>query len=176
MVFTRLSPRKRRSQLQVIKDKQVIEDNWTRFEPGDDDAALPEGDIIVPLAYWQARREELLGREGKVAVCINGDDELSDIESELDGFELIAIEFPVFRDGRGYSMARALRQRHNFQGDIRAVGEVLRDQLYFMQRVGISSYQLKDGKDPQDALKGFTEFSVRYQGAVDNGEAIYSRR
>ncbi len=176
MVFTRRSPKKRRSPLQVIKDNQVVEDNWTRFETDDTEAALPEGDVIVPLAYWKARRDELMATGNRIAVCINGDDELDDIVPELDKLELLAIEFPVFRDGRGYSMARALRQRHNFQGDIRAVGEVLRDQLYFMQRVGISSYQLKDGKDPQDALKGFTEFSVRYQGAVDNNEAIYGRR
>ena len=162
--------------MQVIKDSSVIEDSWLRFEPEDNEAPLPQGDVIVPLSYWLARQEELAAREGSVSVCINGDDELTDIAPFIDQFELIAIEFPVFRDGRGYSLARALRQRYEFQGDIRAVGDVLRDQLYFMQRCGISSYQLKKGKDPQEALKGFADFSIRYQGAVDTPETIYRRR
>lgn len=162
--------------MQVIKRNEVVNDGWTRIEQDAVDEGLPDADLIVPLAYWQSHREELLQRGSKVAVCINGDDELAEIEADLGEFELIAVEFPLFKDGRAYSLARALRQRYGYEGDIRAVGDVLRDQLYFMQRCGISSFQLKEGKDAEDALKGLSDFSVKYQSAVDGAQPIYRQR
>lgn len=162
--------------MQVIKGHEITTDSWTRLEAGDLDNALPDGDLIVPLSFWRSAREQLLEREGRVAICLNGEDEIDEIKDDLSNFELIAIEFPVFRDGRGYSLARALRQRYGYEGDIRAVGDVLRDQLFFMQRCGITSYVIKEGKDWQDALRGFSDFSVRYQGATDGIDPIYRQR
>jgi len=167
--------------LQVIKDKQIVEDSWQRLIEVDDDQALPvgdlpEGDIIVPFKYWQAHQQALQERAGKLAVCLDGDDETEEVAKQSAQFELIALNFPAFTDGRSYSHARLLRERYGYQGELRAVGDVLRDQLFFMQRCGIDSYQLREDKDIEDALNAFDEFSVKYQTAADGAEPIYKYR
>lgn len=95
----------------------------------------------------------------------------------LDDFpELIALDFPAFKDGRCYSHARLLRERYDYQGELRAVGDVLRDQLFFMKRCGIDSFQLRSDKDMEDALNAFNDFSVKYQTAADGAPPIYDVR
>ena len=162
--------------MQVIKDKQIVEDSWQRLIEVDDDQVLPEGDLIIPFKYWQAHQQELQERAGKFAVCLDGDDETEEVAKYIAQFELIALNFPAFTDGRSYSHARLLRERYGYQGELRAVGDVLRDQLFFMQRCGIDSYQLREDKDIEDALNAFDDFSVKYQTAADGAEPIYKLR
>lgn len=162
--------------MRVIKDNKVVDDSWLRIEEADFERALPEANVIVPFSYWQAHRAELMQRQGRLGVCVNGDDETEDVAKDLSHFDIIALDFPVFRDGRGYSHARILRDHYNYQGDIRAVGEVLRDQLFFMQRCGITSFHLREGKDIEDAMKGLSDFSVKYQTAADNAVPVYKQR
>ncbi len=164
--------------MRVIKDNKVIDDSWRLLQATEieDKETLPEGDVIVPFGYWQAHRAELLARQGRIGVCINGDDETEEVAKDVSHFDLIAVEFPVFKDGRGYSHARILRDHHGYMGDIRAVGDVLRDQLFFMQRCGITSFHLREDKDIEDAMKGLSEFSVKYQSAADGAEPIYKQR
>lgn len=162
--------------LRIIKDNRIIKDHWQRLATVEPDQAIPADDIIMPFPYWKEHRQSLLDHPGKIAVCLNGDDRIEDIANHLDQFELIALEFPVFRDGRCYSHARLLRDRYRYQGEIRAVGEVLRDQLFYMKRCGIDAFQLRDDKDFEDALKSFRDFSVTYQTAADGAPPIYKRR
>jgi uncharacterized protein (DUF934 family) len=162
--------------LRVIKDNQVIDDGWVRIATVEPGQAVPEGDLILPYRYWKANREVLAGRTGKTAVCLDGDDRVQDIAGDLDRFELIALEFPKFRDGRCYSHARLLRDRYHYKGDIRAVGDVLRDQLFFMKRCGISSFYLRDDKDINAALAAFQDFTVKYQTAADGALPVYKLR
>ncbi len=162
--------------MRVIKDKIIIEDDWHRIDDADINDDLPDGDIIVPFSYWQAHRSELLERKGQLGVCVNGDDETEEIAQDLNHFDLIALDFPVFKDGRGYSHARILRDHHGYEGDIRAVGDVLRDQLFFMQRCGISSFHLREDKNIEDAVKGLSDFSVKYQTAADGALPVYKQR
>ena len=162
--------------MQVIKDQKIIEDSWERLPDLAVDANIPAGDIIVPFTFWLAHKEELLERDGKLGVCINGDDDTQEVAKYIEHFDLIALDFPVFVDGRSYSHARLLRDRYNYKGELRAVGDVLRDQLFFMQRCGIDSFQLREDKDMQDALKAFSELSVKYQTAADGAEPVYKYR
>ena len=162
--------------MRVIKSGRVVEDSWQRIAAPDALQALPEGDLILPLVYWRANGELLAGHNGKVAVCLNGDDSLDDVAGSLDRFELVALEFPGFTDGRSYSHARLLRDRFGYRGEIRAVGEVLRDQLFFMQRCGIDSFHVREDKDAEDALKGLSDFSVKYQTAADGAPPVYKLR
>ena len=162
--------------MRVIKSGAVVEDGWQRIADPDTLQALPEGDLIVPLVYWRANRELLTRHNGKVAVCLNGDDSLDDIADSLDQFELVALAFPKFTDGRSYSHARLLRDRFDYRGEIRAVGDVLRDQLFFMQRCGVDSFQVREDKDMDDALKGLSGFSVKYQTAADGAAPVYRLR
>lgn len=162
--------------MRVIKNGRVLEDDWQRIAEPDPGQPLPEGDLIVPLDYWRNNREPLARHSGRIAVCLNGDDSLDDFSDSLDQFELVALEFPKFTDGRSYSHARLLRDRFGYRGEIRAVGEVLRDQLFFMQRCGLDSYQVREDKDAEDALKGLSDFSVRYQTAADGTPPVYKLR
>ncbi len=162
--------------MRVIKHGTVLEDTWQRAVAPAPEQPLPDGDWIVPLDYWLGHREALSRHNGKLAVCLNGADSLEDLSGSLELFELVALEFPKFTDGRSYSHARLLRERHGYRGELRAVGEVLRDQLFFMQRCGIDAFQLPDGKDGQDALLGLSDFSVKYQGAADGAPPVYELR
>ena len=160
--------------MRVIKSGQVITDRWERLtEPA---LPLPAGDLILPFAFWQAHQDALAGRAGKIAVCLKGDDDLEALADFLPLFEMIALEFPNFKDGRGYSHARLLRERFGFRGELRAVGDVLRDQLFFMGRCGIDAFQVRKDKDAEDALKGLSGFTVKYQTAADGEPPIYKTR
>lgn len=162
--------------MRVIKNKQILDDEWQLLADLADDAALPDGKVIVPWSYWLAHRDELRKPGTKYAVLINGDIETEGVADDLQYFELIALDFPVFTDGRSYSHARLLRDRFHYTGELRAVGDVLRDQLFFMQRCGIDSYQLRADKNIDDALTAFDDFTVKYQTAADQAEPIYKVR
>ena len=154
----------------------MLEDSWQRLTTLEQDTVLADGDWIIPLNYWCVNRERLLGHKGKIAVCLNGDDDLEALSDSVGLLELIALEFPKFTDGRCYSYARLLRDRFAYHGEIRAVGDVLRDQLFFMQRCGIDSFRLREDKDAEDALKGLSDFTVNYQTASDEALPVYKLR
>ena len=162
--------------MRVIKAGKVLEDSWQRLPALEQQQSLPDGDWIIPLDYWRDNQDRLSRHKGKIAVCLNGDDSLEDLSDSLGLFELIALEFPKFTDGRSYSHARLLRDRFGYRGEIRALGDVLRDQLFFMQRCGIDSFHLREDKDPEDALKGLSDFTVKYQTAADGALPVYKHR
>src|SRR5690606_7355193 len=111
----------RRSSMPLLKDGKIVEDRWV---PLVDDAASPQGDIIVTLEQWQAGRERLRGHNGRLGLRLRSDQPPSQLGDDLQHFALIALEFPRFGDGRAYSYARLLRERHGFRGELRAVGNV----------------------------------------------------
>ncbi|MDR1996338.1 DUF934 domain-containing protein [Azonexus sp.] len=167
--------------VQLIKDHAIQADTWQTFALAEDQyaemAPLPAGDTIFPLVVWQARQAEISERGGRIGLLLQPGERVEDIANDLVHFSLIAINFPKFVDGRGYSTASLLRQRYNFQGELRAVGEVLHDQLFFMRRVGFDSYQLKDGKDATQALAaGFSPFSDSYQASTSQPQPYFRRR
>jgi uncharacterized protein (DUF934 family) len=162
--------------VRVIKDNQIIEDNWTRVDTVEAEQVLPDGDIIVPFSYWKQNRDALKGRAGNLAVCLNGDDRVEELAADLGQFSLVALDFPAFKDGRCYSHARLMRDRYGFKGDLRAVGDVLRDQLFYLKRCGFSSFFIRHDKDINDALKAFNDFSVKYQTAADGALPVYRLR
>ena len=162
--------------MRVIKDKKVSEDNWSLVREIEDSAPVPAGNVILPFSYWQLNGEALLKQNSPHAVWIDGDIEIEDMLGDLEHFSIIGLDFPAFKDGRSYSYARLLRDRYAYKGDLRAIGDVLRDQLFFMHRCGIDSYQLREDKDVEDALKGFDDFTVRYQTAADGAIPVYKQR
>ena len=163
-------------QLRVIKDNRVLEDNWQWLGKIEENQVIPDGDVILPYRYWKENRAALTDRTGNIAVCINGDDGIADIAAFIDQFSLIALEFPAFKDGRCYSHARLLRDRYHFKGDLRALGDVLRDQLFFMKRCGISSFAIRKDKDIEDALNALKDFTITYQTAADGAPPVYKIR
>ena len=166
---------------QLIKNGAVAVDPWKvlKINEGEtpESLALPEGDILFPLAVWQARKAEIVSCHKRIGLLLQPDDRVEDIAADLDYFVVIAIDFPKFVDGRGYSSASLLRQRYHYQGELRAVGDVLHDQLFFMQRVGFDSYELKDGKSVDYAIEaGFSPFGDAYQASTSQPQPHFRRR
>jgi uncharacterized protein (DUF934 family) len=131
-------------------------------------AGIPAGgSIIVSLDQWLANLDSLIARRDPFGIRLRSDQHPEIIADDLDHLAVIALEFPSFRDGRAYSHARLLRERWGFRGELRAVGDVLPDQLHFMQRVGFNAFEIRSA----DALRAWrtatSEFSVWYQATGD---------
>jgi uncharacterized protein (DUF934 family) len=163
---------------QIIKNKEIVADDWRvlRLDETEspDTVVVPEGKIIVPLPVWQAQRAQLLGREA-IGVWIGADERPEDIRADLDQFAVIAVNFPKFTDGRGMSIAYNLRRRLGYDGELRAIGDVLRDQLFSMHRVGFDAYAPRPDRNIEDALKGLFVFSEVYQASVDQKQPLFRR-
>lgn len=158
----------------IIKDRAIVEDTFTLVS---DAGQLPaSGDILVDIAILDEVQSELSNRKGKVGIKVTGDVEPELLANHLGNVDLIAIEFPVFRDGRGYSLARILRERLGYQGELRACGDVLRDQLFYMQRCGFNSFEPREDRCIEDALNGLSDFTVTYQADANEKRPIYQRR
>jgi uncharacterized protein (DUF934 family) len=149
----------------LIREGEVIADPW--FHAGDDDP-LPDGrPVAVPLARWRREREGLLARGTPLGVCLASEELAPEIGDDARLLALIVVGFASFRDGRPYSTARLLRERYGFRGELRARGDVLRDQLLFMQRCGFDAFDI-DGDDAAAAWRrATTEISHVYQPAAD---------
>ena len=164
----------------IIKNGSIADDAWTilKLSEGEtpESVTLPEQNAIVPLPVWQARKDELIGRGQPVGVWLDSHEEPEAIAADLDRFSVVAVNFPKFADGRGYSIARLLRERYGYAGELRSIGDVLQDQLYFMKRCGFDAYAVRADKDIEAALAGLTDFSEPYQTAVDQPQPLFRRR
>lgn len=126
--------------------------------------------VFTPLAEWLAAEPR-----GDAVFLANTDDPLV-LAEHVGAIDAIAVEFPKPTDGRGFSIARLLRDRVGFRGELRAVGAVAHDQLNFMRRCGFDTFDLRDGEDPAACLRAFSEMSVVYQGAADDPRPLFRRR
>jgi uncharacterized protein (DUF934 family) len=164
---------------QIIKGREVVADDWSvlRLDEGDvpESVEVPAGKVIVPLKVWQAQRDTLLARAGQIGIWFASDELAASVKEDLDKFALIAVDFPKFSDGRGYSIAFNLRKRLGYTGELRAIGDVLRDQLFQMQRCGFDAYATRQDRSIHDALKGLTVFSETYQASVDQPLPLFRR-
>ena len=154
----------------LIKGETLAADSWQLLEGGTarwlsvaEDGFVrdfpQQADLIVPLALLKVRGAELFERAGRTGVVLEPEEDPAILAGELDRIALISVRFPKFADGRGYTIARLLRERYGYRGELRAVGDVLRDQLLFMKRSGFDSFSLRDDQDPDEALAAFRELS-----------------
>jgi uncharacterized protein (DUF934 family) len=158
--------------MQIIKDREVVEDSWQHLA---DDADIVSGDITVSFARWVEQKDVLAAQKGRLGIRVSGEDNLEDIVADLDKFALVVVLFPAFTDGRGYSKARLLRDRYGYEGEIRAHGDVLHDQLYYMTQCGINSFELANSNRLTEALAAFDDFSENYQTTVAKPDPLYRR-
>lgn len=152
----------------LIKNGAVIEDAWQvlREIP---ESGLPNGKIIVPLNYWLEHRDNLRVRsegEEKVGVWLASDQPPAPLADDLAILPVIAIDFPLFTDGRGFSYGRTLREHFKYQGEVRAIGQFIRDQLYYLSRCGFDAYAIET-TEPEKAIESLNDFSSSYSAAVD---------
>ncbi|MBK7356317.1 MAG: DUF934 domain-containing protein [Propionivibrio sp.] len=164
----------------IIKNGQIIDDDWQILKlDGEQTAASlawPDGNIMVPMTAWLERKAEILSRGKRPGVWLDSHEDVEAIAGDLEHFVVIGLNFPKFTDGRAYSTARLLRERYAYRGEIRAIGDVLQDQLFYMKRCGIDAFALREGKDIEAALSGLRVFSETYQAAVDQPQPLFRRR
>jgi uncharacterized protein (DUF934 family) len=125
------------------------------------------GAVIVSLEQWKTKRDELTSRGTPLGIRLHSDQPPELIAADLQYFAVVALEFPKFRDGRAYSYARLLRERYGFTGELRAVGEVLLEQLFFMLRTGFDAFDIQSADPLKDYRTALADFSVWYQPAAD---------
>ena len=145
----------------------VADDPWALVR--ELDGKLPDGSLILPLTRW-------LQDPAQQAVWLGPDDEVECLKPWFNSLPLIALDFPSFRDGRGYSQAYLLRTRLGWTGELRAVGDVLRDQLSHMRQCGFDSFAVREDKSAEDALKGLAGMSVLYGRSVIEPRPLFRRR
>lgn len=164
--------------MQIIKNEHVVNDAWQvlRLHEGDaaDSIVVPQGDYLVPLPVWNCQWETLRERK-ELGLWLGGLERAEDIPDDVNRFPVIAIDIHKYTDGRGYTLAYRLRKQYGYRGELRAMGDVLYDQLFYMKRVGFDSFLMRADQDVQKALSGFETFSVKYQASVDVEAPLFNR-
>ncbi len=157
----------------LIRNGQLVENTWIHVETSDF-VATPNG-ITVPLDIFLDHREALARRNTPVGVRLMPDDDPAALADALDMLALIEISFPRYTDGRGYSQAQLLRRRYGYTGELRAVGHVLRDQVFYMHRSGFDAFETaRAGVEDVDAA--LAEYSAVYQRAADGARPVFAAR
>ncbi|WP_136419421.1 DUF934 domain-containing protein [Herbaspirillum sp. ST 5-3] len=163
---------------EIIKDKAVVNDDWTLMHLAEGETpetvAVPTGKLIVPLAVWEAQRSKLRER-AEIGVWIASHERPEVLKEDVKKLSVIAVDFPKFSDGRGFSIAYNLRHRLGYTGELRAIGDVLRDQMFYMQRVGFNAFATRPDRSIHEALKGLFDFSEAYQAAWDRKLPLFRR-
>ena len=157
----------------LIKDRQEVDDVWA-FVP-DDTPLSPGGCVTVSLGRFRSETEILLARNSNIGVRLEPADDPHELEEHLHRLNLIEISFPKYTDGRGYSQAQLLRRRLGYEGELRAVGHVLRDQILYMNRSGFDAFETERAELPS-IIEALEEFSAFYQPAADRSKSVFARR
>jgi uncharacterized protein (DUF934 family) len=162
---------------EIIKNREVVQDDWNllKLQEGETaEAVAVPAKSIVPLTVWQA--QPALHTRGDVGVWFASDERPETLKGVVNSLPVIAVDFPKFADGRGYSIAYNLRARLGYTGELRAIGDVLRDQLFYMQRVGFDAFATRPDRNIHDALKGLSDFSEPYQQSWDIKSPLFRRK
>lgn len=158
----------------LLKGNEIVGDDWIAVG---DDEDLPDGTpAIVSLARWQRDQVHLWERNAPLGIRLEPGETPHEIVEALDRFRLVALNFPAFTDGRAYSYARLLRERYGYAGELRAVGNVLKDQYGFMLRCGFDAFEVPEGTDPAAWAKAATALGVVYQPTADRRATVAMQR
>jgi uncharacterized protein (DUF934 family) len=154
----------------------IVDDAWTVKRDTASDSPDDIQHQIWPFTAFKAKPSDSWTTTLPRAAWISPDDDFESLAPALCQLSLIAVDFPSFRDGRGYSIGYLLRSRYGWTGELRAIGDVLRDQLNYMRRCGFDAFAVREDKNIEDAIKSFNRYSVQYQGAVDQPLPLFRRR
>ena len=176
---------------QLIRQREIVADDWRYVsEVGGAESTAVAADagsppridlsreraLIFPLQQWLAEREQWWLWDGRLGVRIGPTDDVAVLQHDFLRVSLVAIEFGGLAEGRGYSQAQLLRTRYRFSGELRAIGKIQRDQVFYMARCGFDSFEFPLGTDLEQALTAFGDFSAAYQGAPDVAVQLTRRR
>lgn len=158
----------------LIKDGQPVDDRYVRIA---DDSPVPEeGPVLLPAARFLADAERIAGRPGATGVIWPNDRDIAELAPYLGRLSVIELVFPTFKDGRAYSQARTLRERYRFRGELRATGDVLRDQFLFLHRAGFNAFELKKAADVPAFCEALQRYVAFYQPAADGAVSVLRQR
>jgi uncharacterized protein (DUF934 family) len=163
----------------IDRSGELVPDTWTLLAKDcslEQALAEPAGQLIVPLQLWLGAAEALRASGKQLGVWLDSEEQASALAPDLSQFPLVALNFPVFADGRNYTNATRLRQHYHYAGEIRAIGDVLRDQLFYLRRCGFSSFALRDSVKLEDARKALQDFHDSYQSTVEQPLPLFRRR
>jgi len=155
--------------MRILKSRQLVQDTWKTLSADD---PLTDGDVILPFTRWLNDKDAFVSHNGKVGVLISSDTNINKVIENLSYFDLVALNFPKYTDGTCFSYAFLLRERHKFTGELRAVGDIFRDQFSYLERCGIDAIQLDDENELEIAKKSFEDISINYQHSADKNESI----
>ncbi|MCB5364009.1 DUF934 domain-containing protein [Pusillimonas sp. CC-YST705] len=167
----------------LIIEGKLVENDLRRFEPEPDTHATPDDEAgwLVPVSVWVAHPlDDWKQRRHPVALLVEPHTELESLfeHSSLSDLQahvsLIAVDFPAYTDGRGYSLAQLLRQQYGWTGELRAVGDVMIDTMHYLARCGFDSFLVKPGHNPQAALAALATFTLAYQKSYRHSAQVAS--
>jgi uncharacterized protein (DUF934 family) len=156
---------------EIIRLSRSAPETAARVEQDDWDAAQ-----LLTLAQWKEKRAAPTQAGERVGVRLEPADDPAELAPDVDRIQLVAINFPKFADGRGYSSAVLLRTRFGYRGELRAIGDVGRDQLFYLRRCGFDAFALAPHRDPHTAAASLEDFTLRYQGSVDDPQPLFRKR
>lgn len=163
----------------LIKDGKVADNTWQLIAKDLElEATLNTNgeQLLVPLTMWQEHKIALQESGKQIGVWLDSDDDPYELANDAADLPLVAVNFPVFRDGRSFSSAAILRERLSYKNELRAIGDVLRDQLFYMKKCGINSFELPESINAEQALHAFEDFADNYQSTVENPAPLFRRR
>jgi uncharacterized protein (DUF934 family) len=158
----------------LLKDGRAVDDAWRHLDDAD---SLPDDvPATISLKSWSGERNQLYRRNGRLGLRLPNDAVPAGLAADVERFDLITLSFPRFTDGRAYSQARVLRNRLGFRGELRATGNVLRDQLLFMRRCGIDAFEVSERAVAENWLAALADLDLFYQPAEDGRPWIARQR
>lgn len=172
----------------LIRRGRIENANWPQLDEAAlrqltalESAAKPNIDgpvdgVLIPYQLWRDQRALCAALGIEVGVIVRDDDDLAEVAAHLPQLAVIAVNFPKFTNGRGYSIARLLRGRYGYTGELRAIGDIMRDQMFYLSRVGIDAFALRADQDPQQCLAALHDFSEPYQASSDQPVPLFRRR
>ncbi len=165
-----------KSDTQIIKDGKVITDEWQLVASNDEEqtGSVVETKTIIPLSVFEAHKE--LVERDDIGVWITNDVDIHAVADSIIKLPVIAIDFPTFMDGRGFSLARLLRERYDYKGEIRATGYVIRDQLCYLKRCGFNAFSFDGDIDLESTAASLNDLTEAYQTSVDKPSPLFRRR
>ncbi|WP_018274441.1 DUF934 domain-containing protein [Teredinibacter turnerae] len=160
----------------LIKNGELVENSWQIYTEAGDDAAFESGNWLLPLENYLNLQEAAHPNMENLGVIVPGDTDVGELAKIPATVPVVAIDFPVFTDGRGFTLGRTLREHCDFTGELRATGNYMLDQLFYLKRCGFSSFAIADEADMQTVNDALSSFSVKYQAAIDEPQPLFRRR
>lgn len=158
----------------LVKGARIVSDTFVQL--ADDAEIVSDGDLLMPATRFLADPAAAVARLGKAGIIWPNNREIDDLVPHLGKIAVVALVFPSFRDGRAYSQARLLRERHDYKGELRATGQVLRDQFVFMLRAGFDTFDVRKESDAKAFAEVATRYSVFYQPTGDGRVTAFRQR